>query len=389
MKYLLHVLLTVSLILVSSSCKKNKFKCNDDLSFNQNLQILADQYISNGFPGIVLLVDHPENGYHVIESGLASTENNVPITKNHLFHSASLMKTFTATCILQLEETGSLQLSDLISNHLPPEMIQKIPNGDQATIHSLLNHTSGIPDFAVQSNYLDDLIAYTEGGPLPNDELEYIKSLNPNFPVGNKHEYCNTGYYILHHIVAQVSGISFDDYFLQNIIQKVGLEHTFHKNLPQQVDYSNVPDYYVDWENNGKLSNSSALENLATQTFDGYSGLLATIEDYHKFLKALFNGTIISNSSIEKMMDINHTNGFGYGQGLEVILSSEFPDKYGHKGGTQASFFYYPDEQAIVISMINITFVSGDSPFDKKGIASDEIGKDNNLIGEIELCLFE
>lgn len=391
MKYLPYFPLLIGMLILCFSCKKKDlFKHNKNLSMAENFQLLADNYVADGIPGMVFLIDHPDHGFHIIESGMASTENQVPITKDHLFHSASLMKIYTAVCIMQLEDAGNLSINDRISAHLPTQIIQKIPNGEDATILSLLNHSSGIPDFAAQEDYLADLIAFTEGGPPPNDELDYIQHLNPDFQVGNRHNYSNTGPYILQQIVTEVTGIPFEDYLLQNIIQKIGLTTTYYKNLPQPVDYTNVPQYYIDWEDNGQLSNSSNLENLATQTFEGFSGLLATIEDYHKFTKALFvDQTLVSSTSLTKMQTINHTSGFGYGTGLEVILSSKFPDKYGHKGGTQASLFYYPDEQAIVISLLNYSFNTGESPFDKKAIATDEIGKNKNLIGEIEICLFD
>ncbi len=160
--------------------------------------------------------------------------------------------------------------------------------------------------------------------------------------------------------------------------------------MPSAIDYDRVPNYYIDWDDNGNLSNSTNLENTVTQTFEGYSGLLASIEDYHTFMKALFqDGTLLSKTSVDKMKATSHDKNFGYGQDLEVIHSNKYPDKYGHKGGTQSSSFYYPDQDCIVISMLNYSFLSGDSPFDEKGIALDKIGENKNLIGEIERCLFK
>lgn len=384
-------LITFCLMLsIFSSCKKDIFNHDSTIGFTENLQILADNYIQEGLPGILLLVDNPERGMHIIESGYANLETQAPLTKNQLFHSASLMKTYTAVCLMQTEEAGLLSINDLIKTHLPVAIIEKIPNGEAATIRSLLNHSSGIPDFAEQSDYLSDLIAFTEGGPKPKDELEYIKNLNPNFEVGAKHRYCNTGFYILQLLISEVNQKPFEVYLHENVFQKIGLKNTYYKNFPQAIDYTQVPNYYIDWENNGNLSNSTNLENLATQTFEGYSGLIATIEDYHQFAKALFmDNTLINKSSLEKMMAVSHSKDFGYGQGLEVILSDKYPDKYGHKGGTQSSFFYYPAENTFVLSMLNYSFNTGESPFDKKAIVPDKIGKNNNLIGEIELCLFE
>src|SRR5215470_11028453 len=66
--------------------------------------------------------------------------HNTPTTK---FRIASLSKQFTAACILLLQEQKRLGVKDPISRYLPglPEAWQSI------TIHQLLTHTSGIPNY--------------------------------------------------------------------------------------------------------------------------------------------------------------------------------------------------------------------------------------------------
>lgn len=383
--------LTIFLLLIFSACEKDDiFTIDPNQEFSKNLQKLADDIVGYGLPGYIMLVDHPIKGFHIIESGKANLEDETILHKDHLFHSASLMKTFTAVCAFQLHEKALLNVDDEISLYLPEEIIAKIPNGNVATIKSLMNHSSGIPDFALQSNYIEDLISYTNGGPEPRNVLEYIKDLNPDFITGSDHLYCNTGYYILQLIIAEKSGLLFEEYLYDNIIKPLALVNTFYREVPTSVDYARVPDYYIDWDNNRMLTKSTKLENEATKTFEGFSGLLATVEDYYKFIKALFvDGTLLSRESIEKMKKTNHNIGFGYGTGLEVIKSDSYPDKYGHKGGTQASFFYYPEEGTFLLTMANYSFVDGASPFDQKGIVPDELGKAGNIVGEVEQLLFD
>lgn len=389
MRYLNLTLLFTILTLVSCS-KDESFEHDNSLDLKENLQNIGNHYVEKGIPGIVLLVDSPTLGTNIIESGYSNLETETQITKSHLFHSASLMKTYTATCIFMLDDNNLLDISDKIETHLPLNIIEKIPNGNLATIESILNHSSGIPDFAEQDSYLEDLFAFTEGGNEPQDFLEYIKSVDPDFIVGSDHHYSNSGYYILSLIIEEISGQSFELFLQDNIIEKLDLKNTFYRNLPTEVDYTKVPEYYIDWDDNGELTNSTKLENNATLTFKGFSGMLATIEDYHKFIKALLSEKIlISETSLEKMKTITHSENFGYGKGLEVILSDKHPNKYGHKGGTQASFFYYPDEDLFLLSMINYSFNTGNSPFDELAIVRNEIGVNDNLLGEIELCIFE
>jgi D-alanyl-D-alanine carboxypeptidase len=59
------------------------------------------------------------------------------------FRGGSLTKSLVATVVLQLVAEGRLSLSDTLEQWLPAIL----PYGDRITIHQLLNHTSGVPDY--------------------------------------------------------------------------------------------------------------------------------------------------------------------------------------------------------------------------------------------------
>nr|WP_244919424.1 serine hydrolase domain-containing protein [Nostoc commune] len=101
---------------------------------------------------------------------MANLEHDVPNTQKTKFRIGSITKQFTATAILQLQEQGLLSVHQKISTYLPD-----YPNGEQISIHQLLNHTSGIPNFNELDNFeqitkikvtLDNLIARFSGEPL-------------------------------------------------------------------------------------------------------------------------------------------------------------------------------------------------------------------------------
>jgi CubicO group peptidase (beta-lactamase class C family) len=99
-------------------------------------------YLETGyFMGSVLVAHAGEvllnQGY-----GMANLEHGVPNTPQTKFRIGSVTKQFTATAILKLQEQGLLDVKDSISVYLP-----NYPKGERITIHQLLNHTSGIPDF--------------------------------------------------------------------------------------------------------------------------------------------------------------------------------------------------------------------------------------------------
>ena len=128
-----------------------------------NFSSEADAYLSKltaqeEFSGAVLVAT---NGNVVFAKGygLANRELNVPNTTNTVFRLASVTKQFTAICILMLQEEHKLNVTNLISQYVPdcPPAWRKI------TIHHLLTHTSGIPDFQVFPDNMDFERVPTDG----------------------------------------------------------------------------------------------------------------------------------------------------------------------------------------------------------------------------------
>ena len=118
---------------------------------------------NNHFMGSVLV----SRGGKVLLSkgyGMANLEHNVlntPLTK---FRLASVTKQFTAAAILKLQEQNLLDVNDSLATYL-----HKYPEGKRITIHQLLSHTSGIPNFTGFKDFeskkrmtieLDELIAW-------------------------------------------------------------------------------------------------------------------------------------------------------------------------------------------------------------------------------------
>ena len=73
---------------------------------------------------------------------MADYEDAIPNTPQTVFPIGSITKQFTAAAIMQLQEEGLLDVRAPIAEYLPD-----YPNGEIITVHHLLTHSSGIPDF--------------------------------------------------------------------------------------------------------------------------------------------------------------------------------------------------------------------------------------------------
>lgn len=145
-------------------------------------------------------------------------DNNC-ITRTTLFDLASISKQFTAVAVLQLCEQGKINLSDPITKFFP-----NLPYSG-VTIKHLLTHTSGIPEYFKFKYTVYDSSAFIENDQLIKvlEKQKYAKT----FPTGTKFEYVNTNYAILAALVAQVSGMTFEEYVHENVFKPAGMKNTY------------------------------------------------------------------------------------------------------------------------------------------------------------------
>lgn len=129
--------------------------------------------------------------------GMANYELDVPNTPRTKFRLASITKQFTAMAIMQLQERGLLSVDDKLIKYIP-----KYPNGDKITVHHLLTHSSGIPDYETYPDFKQKRV---EARTL-EQHIEWIKQKPIDFQPGERYHYSNSGYILLSYIIEKVSG---------------------------------------------------------------------------------------------------------------------------------------------------------------------------------------
>jgi len=110
----------------------------------EKIDALVRQYVANRqFNGALLVAD---KGKVIIKKGygMANMEWNIANTSTTKFRLGSVTKQFTAMLIMQLVEQGKLKLDGKVTTYLPD---YPKATGDKITIHHLLTHTSGIPNY--------------------------------------------------------------------------------------------------------------------------------------------------------------------------------------------------------------------------------------------------
>jgi D-alanyl-D-alanine carboxypeptidase len=148
----------------------------------------------------------------------------VPANASQSFRIASITKTFTATAVLLLVDDGKVKLDAPVSRYVGT-LADALPNGRSATVRSLLNMTSGFPDYGGRGDGPFATSLLTPRRVWSPAQVVRFAANVPGNPPGT-FAYSNTNYAILGQLVARVSGTSFGAFVQQRILRPLGLRHT-------------------------------------------------------------------------------------------------------------------------------------------------------------------
>lgn len=144
-----------------------------------------------------------------------------PVTPQTPFILGSISKTFTAMAVMQLVETGKIELDAPVQRYIPWFRLADADASAKITIRNLLSHTSGIPMYGGKDVY---------AGP-GKDSIEQLvrkqKDLKLTKPVGAEYQYSNVNFILLGAIIEAVSGISYEEYIRQHIFEPLEMKHSY------------------------------------------------------------------------------------------------------------------------------------------------------------------
>ena len=326
-------------------------------------------------PGLSVAV--VKNGKTIYSNGfgLADGPRDIPASRDSIYHWWSMTKIPTAIAVLQLHERGLLDIDDLLSKHL--RSFNVTYKGDKEpgiTIRQVLNHSAGLP------NGVPDLItwlhedvesAVNQTALVLDKFAKYNKLL---FAPGEKSKYSNFGYMILGALIEEVSGQTYEQYIIENIINPIGMKNTnyiFTDSMePDEATGSQhlidmytpfFPLYrlgYIVRERSGARLWSNRIYNDPTPP----TGLIGPVTDVAKFMIAyLDENASLLRPETKALMKSALTEVVSPGDGEQGIgwwaqISGDGRRYLTHGGGGPGFatiFRIYPDEKLGVVVMAN------------------------------------
>ncbi len=214
---------------------------------------------------------------HVKGVGVQDTDAKRPVTADSLFRIASMTKAFTALTILKLRDDGKLELDAPAETYVPELKALKYPTDDSPRIRvrELLTHTAG---FVTDDPWGD------RQTPLPESEFTAFLAAGVPFtrPPATAMEYSNLGYALLGRIIANVSGVAYDEAVQRTVLRPLGMTSTSHHVTSAPAERRALG---YRWEDDQwKLE-----PTMAHGAFGAMGGIQTSATDYAKWVAFLLS----------------------------------------------------------------------------------------------------
>jgi len=244
----------VNLLTLGETKRRMERKCYDTMSITSSIEnIIKDHNLFLPFSGAVLIHDQNRDELFDRAYGYANRSELILNRSNTKFGIASGCKIFTSVAICQLVQEGHLYFNSCLRDCVK----FSLPYFDsEITIHHLLTHSAGIPDY-----FDEELIGDFEElwKDLPMYSMESSKDFLPlfqngqmQFSPGEKFSYNNAGFILLGLVVEQITGMGFSEYVRKNIFQPSGmLDSGYYRmdQLPERTAIGYIDDQQ-SWKTN-------------------------------------------------------------------------------------------------------------------------------------------
>ena len=328
-----------SLILSTSAAGAATLKQFPTTGTGRNeLDSALDEVVTAGVPGIIVRVQDAHRAAHTYTAGVDTLATGTALRPTAQFRIGSVTKTFVATIVLQLVGEGRLKLDEPVARRLPG----LLANGGRITVRQLLNHTSGLPDYASDPELFAGIVKNRIWQPR---ELVALAQKHPQlFAPGSAFGYSNTNYIVAGLLIEAVAGRPLARELDRRIFTPLDLDHT---SFP--VGNAPLRGYYA----HGYVS-TEAIPTADGERLDvtGYNpshawaagAIVSNAADLSTFYRALMSGRLIGPSLLREMKktvaqdptDPNST--FRYGLGLQRVR-----DACGVNWGHDGAIYGYRD----------------------------------------------
>ncbi len=282
-----HFLILAFAFTLLFSCKSED-SIDSYLGFDAIPKASLDQFLDEkvkdlDIPGMSIAFINDGEVVHHRVMGLASKENNLPITDATVFEAASMSKSIFAYFVMKYVDEGKLDLDKPLHEYLPYEDIAYDERYKKITARMVLSHRSGFP------NWRQD-----------REDNKLVIHFDP----GTDYRYSGEGYMYLSKVLKEIDQTDWDGLeaiFQKKVAQPLGMEHTVFI----QDDYAKTNKAEPYDEKGIWINPERDWDSIYRYQFRAPASLHSESLDFSKWLIALYNNEGLSEESFKEMYTVH------------------------------------------------------------------------------------
>ncbi|MUL40064.1 beta-lactamase family protein [Streptomonospora sp. PA3] len=241
-------------------------------------------------------------------AGVADRATRKPVDPLTHFRIASLSKPFVAATLLDVADEQDVALDSTLGELLPGA----IRGGGEITLRMLLSHTSGLYSY---NRDMPGVRSDPDRTWRPEELVAVAEKNGPVFEPGTGVAYSNTNYVLAAMVVEKLTGRPYEKAVAERVLRPLGLDET---SIP---DDSRVPRPFLHAYLQVRRAPGAEPRPWDVSEFNptrwyGTAQVVSTVGDVNRFWQALLGGDVLSAAMLEKMLEVQATNGGGYGYAL-------------------------------------------------------------------------
>jgi len=285
-----------------------------------------------------------KNGKVIFEKygGFANRSSKLEITSQTPIHIASVSKVLTAAVVLKLIDREKLDIDAKVNSILP-----EFPY-DAITVRMLLNHRSGLPNYAY---FCDDRKIWDRSVLTNQDVLDLFAQhkFSLYFLPDKKFGYCNTNYAMLALIIEKVTHMNYRDAMKKILFDPLGMKNT----------------YVFDYQTDRATASQSYKGNNVLYGFDfldevyGDKNIYSTPRDLLKFDLATYSKKFLNPQLYDEVFkgySYEHKGTKNYGLGIRMHEWETGEKLLYHNGwwhGNTSSYVTLKKDTVAIIALSN------------------------------------
>jgi len=342
-------------------------------------KILTIQLEKNKTPSVQYIVFNKDEVIYRFQDGFADIKAQTKADRRTTFNAFSVVKTITSLAILQLAEKNKFNIDDPAIKYLP-----EFPYSPEITIRQLMAHTSGIPN----PNPLSWIHLREEHNSFDRNRFFseiFIKHNKIKSKPNEKFAYSNLGYVFLGQLIEKVSGQTYEDYIIDNILQASGIG-------PEQLNFKIVNKHehakgyqrqfsLLNWVLGLMIDKSKYMDKSEERwkpfkqyyiNGTSYGGLIGNPDGFVKYIRELLkpDSLLISDKYKKILFEENLTNsnkrtGMCLSWFTGRLNGQEYFAHAGGGGGYYCEIRIYPEAGMGSVIMFNRSGVTDERFLDK------------------------